>query len=94
MMKRIISVLLILVVACSMLVACGENKQITAIKAQRIALKDMGAAAELSQVHTHEAKTEDGIYYNVYITYGNQSMTYVIDNEGNIVSKTEGGHSH
>ncbi len=94
MIKRLISVLLVLVVLCSMLVACGESKQITAIKAQRIALKDMGAVADLSQVHTHEAETENGIYYNVYITYGNQSMTYVIDNVGNIVSKTEGAHSH
>ena len=94
MIKKIVSIVLVLVLVCSLLVACGENKQITAIKAQKIALKDMGAVASLSQVHTHESETENGIYYSVSITYGNQSMTYVIDNAGNIVSKTEGAHTH
>ncbi len=94
MVKRIVSVLLILVIICSTLVACGGNKQITPAKAEKIALKDMGAVASLSQVHTHPSETENGTFYNVYITYGNQSMTYLIDNAGNIVTKTEGAHSH
>mgnify|MGYP002518831567 CR=1 FL=1 len=93
MIKRILVLLLTLALVFTM-VACGGTKQITSIKAEKIALKDMGAVASLSQVHTHESKTENGIYYSVSITYGNQSMTYVIDNEGNIVSKAEGAHSH
>ena len=94
MIKRLIAILLILCVVCGTFVACAGNKQITAQKAQKIALKDMGAVPSLSQVHTHESETENGIYYSVSITYGNQSMTYVISNTGEIVSKTEGAHTH
>ena len=89
-----LGVLLILVVMCGSLIACGDTKQITAQKAQKIALKDMGAVPSLSQVHTHESETENGTYFSVSITYGNQSMTYVISNTGDIVSKTEGAHTH
>ena len=93
-MKRIVKLLIAFAFLCSILTACGKAKQITSTKAERIALKDMGAVASLSQVHTHAFNEENGVFYNVYITYGNQNMTYLIDNEGNIVTKTEGSHSH
>lgn len=94
MIKRIIAILLALVLMCTVLAACGESRQISATRAQKIALEDMGIKANQASVHVHPEHKEEGTYFNVYITYNGVNTTYVISNAGDIVTKGEGGHSH
>lgn len=94
MIKKIIAILLIVVISCSLFVACGETRQISASRAQRIALEDMGIKTSQASVHIHPDHREEGTYFNVYITYNGANTTYVVSNTGEIVHKGAGGHSH
>ncbi len=94
MLKKIIALLLMLVIVCGVLAACGESRQISATRAQKIALEDMGIKAKQATVHVHPEHKDEGTYFNVYITYNGENIAYVISNTGEIVTKGESQHSH
>ena len=98
MLKRSIAIFLLLAIMGSIFVACDSKKEgITSDKAVEIALKDMGISNDdADSVHVHEGLHDNLVCYNVYITAGSTSLTYVISKlDGEIVTIQEGaGHSH
>ena len=98
MLKRSIALLLMIVVVFGLLVACQEKTEyLTEAEATEIALKAMGITkAQASSIHVHVGTHSDQPCYNVYITQGSTSKTYVISTiTGQILAVTDGGgHSH
>ena len=98
MFKRIISVLMIAVLALGLLAACGNDGPLSVEEAKSIALKDMGVKeSKVDSVDVHVA-TIDGVgCYLVYITIDGEHMQYTINgSNGEILAKeeTDEGHSH
>ena len=99
MLKRGIAIFLLLIMVGGMLLACGSKKSagITSDEAVSIALADMKISrADASSVHVHEGIHSNLVCYNVYVTVGDASKTYVISKlDGSILSIQDGaGHSH
>lgn len=99
MFKRGIAIFLLIVMVGCMFVACEEEKSdyINEDEAIAIALKDMGITEEqASAIHVHVGTYTEQPCFNVYITYGSNSKTYVISSlSGEILSIQNGsGHSH
>ena len=99
MLKRGIAIFLLIVMVGGLLVACQEDKPgyIQDKDAVKIALEDMGITEDqASAIHVHVGNYADQPCFNVYITYGSASKTYVISSiSGEILSIQNGsGHSH
>lgn len=96
MKKRIIAIVAVACMLLTLLTACG-NGNISAEKAQKIALKDLGVSASKATVDVHAGSHEGMPCYSVYITVGDEHWIYLIDiTSGEILSATESdsGHSH
>ena len=98
MLKKSIAVFLLMAILGGMLVACNEQAEgITDDKAVEIALADLGISSdEVDSVHVHEGVYNKQVCYNVYITAGGESLTYVVNKlNGDILDIQEGtAHSH
>ena len=96
MMKRMIAICLLSVLLCGLLVACNQDKLISAEKAKAIALQDMGITEQqVSSLDIHPAVGDGEPSYSIYITYQGKTMEYVINAlTGDIISKGESSHSH
>ena len=92
MKKRLIAMLLVLVMALSLLTACGNNP-ISQDKAVSIALKDAGLSKkEVEDIHVHIVEEAGIPCYNVHFTIDGVSLSYNIATTGEIISAGEGGH--
>lgn len=92
-MKKWIAMLLLATILCGMLAGCG--KKITAEEAYQIVLDDLGAAATLTESpHIHEATYEDKPCFNIFVTVDGLSLQYIISENGKILHKGAGEHSH
>lgn len=86
MKKQICSLVLVLVLALS-LTACG-GKAISAVKAQKIAVKDAGAkVSEAEGIHTHIGTAADGTpYYDIHFSVDGTPYNYQISASGEVLS--------
>ena len=98
MFKRIISILMIAVLAVGLLAACGSDKPLTMEEAKSIALKDMGAKErQVDSADVHIGSFNGVSCYVVFITIDGEHMQYSINAmTGEILAKqeTDEGHSH
>ena len=98
MLKRVISVLMIAVLALGLLAACGNDGPMSVEEAKSIALKDMGVKeSKVDSVDVHVATIDGVACYIVYIAMDGEYMEYTINGlNGEILAKeeTEEGHSH
>lgn len=94
MTKRIIVIAVLACLVLTLLAACG-NGNITAEKAQKIVLKDLGVSANQAELHVHTGEFEGKPCYSIYATVDGHTWEYLVDyNSGEILSKTESSHSH
>ena len=94
-MKRLLAVLLIACMLCIGLCACQPGENITEDKAVEIVMEDLGILVNnVTETHIHEGTYNGQPCYNVYVTVGGVSMTYVVSMSGTILTKGAGGHSH
>lgn len=98
MTKRIFILALIAVMLLGLLAGCKDDGPLTDEEAKQIVVDHSGASArEAGEAHVHLQETDDGtVCFNVYITVGGKSFTYIIHSiTGEILSVTEGGgHGH
>ncbi len=77
-MKKVIACILLLALTVSLLAACCQ-KFISAEKAEKIALKELGIKAEDADgIHTHGAETPNGPAYSIHVEYEEQTHEFVI----------------
>lgn len=84
MKTRLIAFFLLAALLVALFTACGStSKVLTQEEAQEVALKHAGlSASEAEDVHTHIV-TEDGIpCYNIHITVGDLTYSYLIAANG------------
>lgn len=97
MKKRLIAILMLTVLLVGGLVGCGKDEPLTDEEVQQIVIDHIGVhEREISDIHSHISETDDGeVCFNVFITVNGKSYTYQIHAvTGEILSVTEGGHSH
>lgn len=98
MTKRIISLLLIAVLALSLLAACGKGGPLTVEEAIEIALDDLGIKEkDATSLDIHPTTVGGEACYVVYVSIGNEHWEYVVHgHSGEILIKeeTDHGHSH
>ena len=94
-MKRLFAVLLLVSMLCVALCACQPSENITEEEAKEVVMLDLGILVNnVTETHIHEGTYNDQPCYNVYVTVGGVSMTYVVSMTGQILHKGAGGHSH
>ena len=87
MKKRIISLLLVVVLALGLFAACGK-KDITPEKAQEIALKELGKTeAEVGHTHVDVADYEGIACFMVHVEADGQEYYVYIDQTGKVIHK-------
>ena len=96
MLKRIVAVILLVAMLGCLLAACEEkDKSITGLQAKQMVLTDLGLTEDQASVHVHNGAASGEPCYLVYVTYGDQTLEYVIRiADGQILSKGAGSHSH
>lgn len=97
-MKRILAIALMAILLLGLLAGCKDDGPLTTEEVRQLVAEHSGASArEASEAHVHLAETDDGVVcFNVYITVGGKSFTYIVHSiTGEFLSITEGGsHSH
>ena len=93
-MEKVIALLLMACLLCGMLAGCG--KKITAEEAHQIVLDDLGEtmAATAEAPHIHEGTYEGKPCFNIFITVNGMTMQYIVSENGKILHKGAGEHSH
>lgn len=95
MLKKIISVLLILCTLTLLLAACGKEEAITSDRAKEIVQEELGEAGKKAQLHVHAGDHEGTPCYSVYVTMNGKTMEYKVDMmSGEILAIVESNHSH
>ena len=98
MLKRIAAIVLLVMMMLGMMTACTETKEpISQAEAVAIVMADLGIDnSDNPTIHVHEGEYKNSPCFNVYVTVGNVSKTYVIAvNGGEIIGVMDGsGHSH
>ena len=92
-MKKIIATICLACLVLS-LCACGT---ITAEKAQKIVLKDLGVSAKDVDIDMHAGTYNSVPCYSIYVTIGEETLEYLVDSKtGEIlhVGASDHGHSH
>ena len=93
MAKKLIALLLLVCLLCSLLAGC--KSKITSEEALQIVMDDLGDAASLaSSTHIHTGTHDGKPCFNIYVTVDGLPMAYVISDTGKILSKGAGDHSH
>lgn len=94
MIKRIVSLLLVLVLAAGVLAGCG-NSTISTEKAQKIVLKDLGVKADEVTMHVHIGTFENVPCYSIYVTVNGENLEYSVSaDDGTILNIAHSDHSH
>lgn len=93
-MKKWIALLLLACLLCGMLAGCG--KKVTAEEAYQIVLDDLGEtlAETAEDPHIHESTYEGKPCFNIFVTVNGLSMQYIVSENGKILHKGAGEHSH
>ena len=92
-MKKWIALVLLLAIACGLLAGCG--KKITADEAWKVVLEDLGPLGEQAQApHIHETTYENKPCFNIFVTVNDISLQYIVSENGKILYKGAGEHSH
>ena len=98
MLKRSIAIVLIVILAGSLLIACEPEKEpISQAEAVAIVMADLGIDnSDNPTIHVHQGVSNGKDVFNVYVTVDNVSKTYVVAvNGGDILAILDGaGHSH
>ena len=96
MTKRVISLLLVAVLALSLFAGCSSNKALTPEQAQKLVLKDLGVK-EADSVDYHVTTVDGKVCYAIFVSVEDHHWQYtVVGATGEIVDKVENaqGHSH
>ena len=101
-MKKLVVLLLVACLLCTVLAACGKKEIITADEAYQIALdkleKDYKITEELAATatrHIHETTVQGLPCFNIYITVGEASFQCVVTNTGDVLHCAPGeAHTH
>lgn len=81
-------------VTMMLLAGCGDQ-QITAERAQKIVLDDLGVSADQVTMHTHITTYENEACYSIYVTVDGETLEYIINSiGGEILTIQESEHSH
>ena len=92
--KKVLAILLMLCIVCTMLTAC-KAKKISAEEAWQIVLEDLDALAESAgQPHIHTGTYEGKACYNIFVTVADHSLVYVVSESGKLLHKGAAEHSH
>lgn len=98
MLKRSIAIILLVVMVGGLMAACEPEKEpISEAEAVNIVMKEMGVEqSDNPSIHVHQGVQSGKEVFNVYITVGSISKTYVVAvNGGDILAILNGaGHSH
>ena len=98
MTKRLIAVLVLVCLICSLMAGCGKKKQQEELPLEeiyRIVLIDLGeGAANAGTPHIHESTYKNKDCYAFYLTVGDEDIVYMVSKSGEILSKEHGSHSH
>ena len=98
MFKRVISVLLISVLAIGLLAACGKDGPLTVEDAKAVVLEDLGVKeSKVSSIDVHLTNSNGVACYLVYVSYNGENFEYLVNGiTGEILSveETDHGHSH
>ena len=96
MTKRIISILMIAVLAIGLLAACGKDGPLTTEDAKSVVLKDLGVKeSKVSSIDVHLGNVDGVACYLVYVSYNGENFEYVVNGiTGEILSVEETDHSH
>lgn len=98
MFKRVISVLLIAVLAIGLLAACGKDGPLTVEDAKAVVLEDLGVKeSKVSSIDVHLTNSNGVACYLVYVSYNGENFEYLVNGiTGEILSveETDHGHSH
>ena len=93
MMKKLVSVLVLLGMICCLLAACAPA--ITAEEAWQIVQEDLGElAAHAETPHIHNSTYNKQACFNIFVTVAGESLQYVVSTTGKILHKGLGNHSH
>ena len=95
-MKKIIVLLLTALLLVGLMAGCGSsNDPISADKAQKIVLQDLGVSAEDVSMHTHVTTYDGAACYSIYVTVKGKTLEYIIHGvTGEILLVQESTHSH
>ena len=98
MTKRIVSLLLVAVLAFGLLAGCNKGGALDAEDAKKVVLADMGLKErQVESIDVHVTPIGETMGYAVYVTAEGHHWVYLVDGlTGEIVQKTESdtGHSH
>ena len=97
MTKRVISLLLVAVMAFFLLSACGKNDgPLSAEDAKKVVLKDLGTKeSKVDSVDVHVSTFDGAACYAVYVSVGGQNWQYIVKGtSGEILQKAETEHAH
>ena len=96
MFKRVISVLMIAVLALGLLAACGKEGPLTVEDAKAIVLEDLGVKeSKVSSIDVHITTVDGAACYLVYVSYNGENFEYMVNGlTGEILSAEESDHGH
>ena len=96
MAKRIVSLLLVAVLAIGLLAACGKDGPLTTDEAIQVALDDLGVKEKnVDSADVHPTTADGEACYAVYISVDGQHWEYIIHgHSGQILHKAEADHGH
>lgn len=93
-MKKLFVLAVAAVMLLALLAGCGDQ-QITAERAQKIVLDDLGVSADQVTMHTHITTYENEACYSIYVTVDGETLEYIINSiGGEILTIQESEHSH
>ena len=96
MTKRIVSLLMIAVLALGLLAACGKGGPLDAEDAKKVVLADLGVKErQVDSIDVHMTPVGDSVGYAVYVSMGEEHLEYIVDGmTGEILHKAENDHGH
>ena len=96
MTKRMVSLLVIVVMLASLLVACGNDGPLTTDDAKKVVLSDMGVKEkDVDSIDVHITTVDGVACYAVYVSIGDEHMEYLVNGRtGEILAKEEADHGH
>ena len=93
-MKKVIAFALVACLLLALLSGC-DNGQISAEKAQKIVLDDLGVSASDVTMHTHATVYENEACYSIYVTVNGKTLEYILKaSDGEILDVSESNHAH
>ena len=98
MVKRVISLLLVMVMLLGLMAACTDDGVLSTDDAKKVVLKDLGTKeSDVDSIDVHITTVDGAACYAVYVSQGSEHWEYVVNSlTGEILSKEEAdsGHSH